>query len=126
MTELMSHEDAYNTLYDNVHAQVFLGKLASVGVVPVTEKEAIDLFTLAGRLRHVQTEKKASNSRFSSAIAALDKSLQTNPGFRQSQQSEAVMAVKQAAASVMDDPEIYNAVLSLKVREAQAYAGEDE
>ena len=43
-------QDAYNQLYRGVHAEVFLGKLASYGIQPTTEKEAADLFAIAGQL----------------------------------------------------------------------------
>ena len=66
--------DAYNQLFDGVHAQVFLGKLASYGIQPTTEKEAADLFALAGQLRHVDSPVKqaAEQSRFGGAVSALD------------------------------------------------------
>lgn len=118
--------DAYNQLFDGVHAQVFLGKLASYGIQPSTEKEAADLFTLAGRLRHVDGPEKqaADQSRFGGAVSALDSVLGDTPEGRQQSAANGQRAIKQAAAELMRDPSVYNAVLSLKAHEAAVLAGE--
>lgn len=117
--------EAYDKLFGEVHSEVFMGKLANAGIAPQTEKEAEDLFMLAGRLRHLNVEKKASSSRFGGALAALDKTLQSNAGYRQSQASNGTVAIKQAAANLMNDPAIYASVLSLKAQEARQLAGEE-
>lgn len=117
--------DAYNQLFNDVHAQVFLGKLASYGIQPTTEKEAADLFALAGQLRHVDGPEKqaATQSRFGGAVAALDSVLGQSPAGRQQQAVASGQAIKQAAAELMQDPGVYNAVLSLKAHEAAILAG---
>ena len=118
--------DAYNQLFDGVHAQVFFGKLASFGIQPSTEKEAADLFALAGRLRHVDGSEKqsADQSRFGRAISALDSVLGNTPEGRQQQAAAGQQAIKQAAAELMQDHSVYNAVISLKAAEAAVLAGE--
>jgi len=123
---LPNPEDAYNQLFDGVHSQVFFGKLASYGIQPTTEKEATDLFELAGRLRHVDGPEKqaAAQSRFGGAVSALDSVLGNTPVFRQQKAVHGKQAVKQAAAELMRDPGVYNAVLSLKAQEAALLAGE--
>jgi len=117
--------DAYNQLFDGVHAQVFLGKLASYGIQPTTEKEAADLFALAGQLRHVDGPEKqaASQSRFGGAVSALNSVLGQSPAGRQQQAVANGQAIKQAAAELMQDAGVYNAVLSLKAHEAAILAG---
>lgn len=117
--QLPNPADAYNQLFDNVHAQVFLSKLASYGIQPTTDKEAMDLFALAGHLRHVDNPVKqaADQSRFSGAVEALSSVTNQSPAIREG-------AIKQAAAELMQDPSVYNAVLSLKAYEASALAGE--
>jgi hypothetical protein len=117
--------DAYNQLFDGVHAQVFLGKLASYGIQPTTEKEAADLFALAGQLRHVDSPVKqaAEQSRFGGAVSALDSVLGHSPVAQQHQAAAYGQAIKQAAADLMQDPSVYNAVLSLKAHEAAILAG---
>lgn len=119
-------EAAYKQLFDGVHSQVFFGKLASHGIQPTTEKEAQDLFELAGRLRHVDGPEKqaASQSRFGGAVSALDTVLGNTPEGRQKLASDGKQAVKQAASELMQDPSVYNAVLSLKAQEAAVLAGE--
>lgn len=117
--------DAYQQLFDGVHAQVFLGKLASYGIQPTTEKEAADLFALAGRLRHVDGAEKqaAAQSRFGGAVSALDSVLGTSPAAAQQNAAVRSQAIKQAAAELAQDPSVYNAVLSLKAAEAAILAG---
>jgi hypothetical protein len=116
---------AYQQLFDGVHAQVFLGKLASYGIQPTTEKEAADLFTLAGKLRHVEGAEKqaAAHSRFGGAVSALDSVLGTSPALVQQQFAVRNQAIKQAAAELAQDPSVYNAVLSVKAAEAAILAG---
>jgi|GEM_PF-3630859 len=117
--------EAYQQLFDNVHAQVFLGKLASYGIQPTTEKEATDLFELAGQLRHVDgAEKQAANySRFEGAVSALDSVLGASPAAAQQQVAVHNQAIKQAAAELAADASVYNAVLSVKAAEAAILAG---
>jgi len=119
-------EAAYSHLFDGVHSQVFFGKLASYGIQPTTEKEAQDLFALAGRLREVDGPEKqaAAQSRYGGAVSALDSVLGNTPAGRQKIASDGKQAVKQAAAELMQDPSVYNAVLSLKAQEAVLLAGE--
>ena len=120
--------DAYNQLFENVHSQVFLGKLASFGIQPTTEKEATDLFQLAANLRSVDmnSEKQASSqSRFGGAVSALDSVLGQTPEGQQRQAAYSQQAIKQAAYELMEDPSVYNAVLSLKAHEAAVLAGQE-
>lgn len=115
---------AYDHLFDTVHARVFFGRLAQRGIVPQNEKQASDLFALAGRLRNVaQAEKAASDqeSPFTGALQALDGYLgQSGLGgsVKQAQAQERELAVKEAAAELAADPLCYNSVLSLKAYEA--------
>jgi len=117
---------AYSHLFDNVHSQVFFGKLASFGIQPTTDKEASDLFELAARLRHVDTEKQASSeSRYGGALQALDQTLGRSPEGQQQKAAAQQQAVKQAAANLMEEEGIYNAVLALKAQEAATLSGSD-
>jgi hypothetical protein len=115
---------AYNHLYDNVHAQVFFGRLASHGYVPQNEKQAVDLLTLAGKLRVVADNEKtaqAADSPYDYAVQALDGVLgQTgfNGQFKTAQANEEDLAIKEAAAELSQDPAIFNSILALKAQEA--------
>lgn len=126
VADLPNPVDAYNHLFDSVHAQVFFGKLANYGVQPTTEKEAADLLTLAGQLRHVDgSEKRAADqSRFVGAVSALNSVVGNTPAGRQQQAAFADQAIKQAAEELMQDASVYNSVLSLKAAEAAALAGQ--
>lgn len=115
---LPNPNDAYNYLFSNVHAQVFMNKLAGYGIVPSTEAEVSDLFALAGQLRHIDspTKQAADHSRFGSAVAGLNAALTSTPEAQD-------YAVKQATYDLANDPAIYNAILSLKAHEAAVLAG---
>jgi hypothetical protein len=117
--------DAYNYLFNNVHAQVFLNKLASYGIVPNTEAEVSDLFALAGQLRHIDSsDKQASDSsRFGYAVAGLNDALNSTPEGQIQQAYEQDYAVKQATYDLANDPSIYSSILSLKAHEAAVLAG---
>lgn len=122
---LPSAADAYQTLFDNVHAQVFFGKLASYGIQPTTEKEAADLLEIAAQLRNVDNPVKqaSAQSRFGDAVSALGSVVSSTPyGQKQAAIAED-QAIKQAAATLAQDPTVYNAVLVLKAHEAAALAG---
>jgi hypothetical protein len=120
---------AYQHLFDNVHAQVFFGRLSARGHAPQSEKQANDLLLMAGRLRHVEATEKAAaapqNDFYGSALAALDATLGEtgmDGHLKQAQAQEAEMAIKEAADQLMADPTIYNSVLSLAQHEAQTVA----
>lgn len=116
---------AYNHLFGDVHARVFFGKLASYGIQPTTEKEAEDLLQIAGQLRTADspTKQAADSSRFGSAVSALTNVLAPAPTTAHQQRAIADHTIKQAAAELMQDPSIYNSVLSLKAHEAALLAG---
>lgn len=118
--------DAYNHLFQNVHTQVFLGKLArDYGIQATTEKEAADLFAIAGQLRAQDNPVKqaADESRFGDAASALNSVIESTPEGQQAAAYSHDYAVKQAVADIMQDPSIYNSVLSLKLAEAAQLAG---
>jgi hypothetical protein len=118
-------QDAYNQLYQDVHAEVFLGKLASYGIQPTTEKEAADLFAIAGQLRHVDGPEKqaADQSRFGGASQALGTIMNQTPAGQQQAVAAEQQAIKAAVDQLSQDPSIYNAVISLKAAEAATLAG---
>jgi len=120
--ELPDPTEAYNHLSDSVHSQVFFGKLAEYGIQPVSEKEVEDLFKLAGSLRSVTVDtQKQAESRFTDSVNALNQHINEDPYVR-AQSVE--FATKKAAANLMQDPTIYNAVLSLKANEAAVLAAQ--
>ena len=114
----MSVDDAYQTVLGDVYGSTFMSKLAANGIVPVNETEYENLFRLADTLRAVSPEKTAS-SRFGEALAALSEFAESSP-LTQTAQAQ---AVKQAAASFVADPKIYEAMLTLLANEQTALAG---
>lgn len=119
---LPNTDEAYGTLFENVHSQVFFGKLAQLGYTPTTDREAQDLLQIAANLRDVAGPEKAAASRFNGASQALSAVTPTSPAVVQQRKQLQDAAVKQAAAQLAQNPEIYNAVLALKAAEAAALA----
>jgi hypothetical protein len=123
---LPNPNDAYGLLSSQVHNQAFFGRLGQHGISPRTEKEAADLLKMAGQLREAgfdsHTEKAQAadaDSPITKAAAQLDQIL-GNPQVQQNHDQ----AVKQACAQLASDPNIFNAVLSLKAAEAEQVAAQ--
>lgn len=122
-------DTAANTMFDRVHSRVFFTKLAQQGIVPQTEKEASDLLEMAGRLREVAEQEKlasANHSQFGGPLQALNGVLGArgwNGHMKQASEQQFELMVKQASAEAANDPELYNATLSLISAEAAALAG---
>lgn len=115
--------EAYNNLFEGVHANVFFGKLANHGIQPQNEKEAADLLELAGKLRGVDdNQKEAGDSRFANPVGALNEVLSETPQGQQVQAQEEEATYKSAAAQLAQDPVFYNSVLALKANEAAILA----
>lgn len=116
---------AMDTLFQRVHSQVFFGKLAQAGIPVNTEKDAADLLELAGKLRSIPQTKSAQAGIYAGASQALDHVMAANGldgNLKQAQARDQHFALGNAAAQLAQDPEIYNAVLSLKAAEAQQIA----
>tara|TARA_R100000005_G_C4863577_1_gene123674 strand:- start:175 stop:573 length:399 start_codon:yes stop_codon:yes gene_type:complete len=119
--------EAYNNLFEGVHANIFFGKLAQAGIQPQNEKEAADLIELAEKLRGVNdNEKQAGDSRFSGPVNALGAVIGETPQGQQAQAIEEAQSIKAAAAELAKEPVFYNSVLALKAHEAAIHANNQE
>jgi len=114
----MSADDAYSHLLGNVYVTTFMSKLAANGIVPANDTEYQNLLFLADSLRGVTSEKQAT-SRFSDAVEALAEYTANSPLSHTAQET----AIKQAAASFVSDPKIYQAVMTLLANDQAALAG---
>ena len=117
--------EAYNNLFEGVHANVFFGKLANHGIQPQNEKEAADLLELAGKLRGVDNnndEKEAGDSRFANPVGALTEVLGETPQGQHAKAQEEEAVFKAAAEQLAEEPVFYNSVLALKANEAAILA----
>ena len=122
-------QTAYNHLFQGVHQQVFFGKLAAAGYQPENEQQAADLLKLAGTLRAVHEEQavktaSAAASPYAAALTHLEGAA-AQAGFagaKTASAREQEYAIKQAAADLMADPAMYNAVLALKAYDADQAA----
>lgn len=128
--ELPSVRQAYDTIFDRVHSRVFFQKCAAAGIAPRTQEEAAAMLETAGKLRLIHESQPVK------AAAAQD-----NPFFQMNAGLDAVMAqyglapaqpapqeveagYKQAADVLFQDPEIYNAAITLKAYEAEQIRAE--
>lgn len=109
---------AHDHLYDRVHSQVFFGRLASRGYPVHNEKQAMELLQLAAIARqNGAQEKQAAESPYSGVLSAVQQ-VMADRGM-QTPRVDETLAIKQAAAELAEDPDIYNSMLSLMAYEAQ-------
>jgi hypothetical protein len=109
----LSHEQAFNTLVENVHMPVFFSKLAQeYGVVPQNENEAQQLVELSHRLRaaHGQELDKSAGqaAQPNEFLSAANELLGGAPA----QSAAAIPVEKYAAAELAQNPLIREASLT--------------
>ena len=113
-------QQAFNTLFSQVHNPVFFAKLANdYGIAPRSENEARTLLEMAGKLRIAADNPNikaaaAGTDPFSEASQALDNMLSGN--------SSADVSILKLAADVSANASIYQSVVALKVAQAQELA----
>ena len=123
-----------NDLIVGVHNQAFFGYLEQHGIRPQTEKEAQDLLELAGMIEQAAPTPAVAPSRFGGVKQALAKVLglpeaPQAPGFSKQSASVGVQlspalidGANQAAAELLQDPTMYEAVLLKQAELKQAAA----
>jgi len=122
---LPTPDEAFALLSAQVHQQAFFGKLAQAGISPQTEKEASDLLQMAGNLRAAgyDAAQPAPASQTDSPITKAAEKLATQLG-QDPAAANRDHAIKSACAQLAQDPNVYNAVLSLKADEAEKLAAQ--
>ncbi len=126
MMDMPTTQQAYDHLFDNVHARVFLQKLASRGYEAQNEKEAQELLGLGKKIDVAQedpTVKAAAEGagRFALANTHLDAELQRrgiDTGVKTAAAQQEDLAVQNIVSNLQQDPAIHNCVLALKTAEA--------
>lgn len=119
--QLPNPEQAIGVL-DSLYAEAFFNKMAEYGLVPETQEGALAMLETAAQLDALPeqpSEKSASVDPFVDANEKLASVLQQHgvgPDRAQVQQD----SVKQAAAALSTNPDLYASVLSLKAAEAMA------
>lgn len=124
---------AYDHLFQGVHQRVFFQKLAAAGYQPESAQQAGYMLQLAGKLRLAQQEQQVKaaadgNDPYAAALSHLDGVL-GDAGYgsvKQAAAEEQEWAIKSAAAELMEDPDVYNSVLSLKQAQADYYAQQQQ
>lgn len=118
-------DQALQTIVTGVYQQVFFDKLASYGREPSNAADANSMLEIAGKLRVVSQDPTikaaASKSVYGQAKEALDK-LASGGRFKQAFAQEQEVAMRNAARQLAADPNLYNAVLSIKAAEANTAA----
>lgn len=119
---------AYAKLFDDVHAKVFFQKVAAAGIQPRSIDEANWMLETTAKLREVNASQQvkqagAEDNPFYQMNAHLDR-VMAQAGIGQPTPHDQAVGFQKAAEYLMNDPEIYNSVLSLKVAEAQAIEAE--
>lgn len=111
----LSADDAYQLIYENVHAPSFFQKLAEHGIVPQTQAESKDLLELGGVLlgKYAQQQDHPGQSKY----AFLVKEVQKIPS---TQDEDALL--KAAGAELAADPTWSRAALTLQQATAQRAA----
>lgn len=121
-------QTAYAKLFDDVHARVFFQKCAQAGYSPRSYEEAQWMLETTSKLRTVVNSEQvkqagAKDNPYYQMNAHLDQVLASHGLGGPSYQDQDV-AFQKVAGDLMNDPEIYNAVLSLKCAEAEALNAE--
>lgn len=124
--EMPSQQEAFTHLYDNVHARVFLQKLASRGYQPANFKEAQDLLGLGAKIDAAQedpTVKAAAEGqgRFALANVHLDAELERrgiNTGVKSAAAQQEDLSIQNIVGELRQDPAIHNAMITMKSAEA--------
>lgn len=112
-------QTAYNTLFDEVHSEIFFRKCAAAGIHPESAEDAQIMLETAGRLRAVkQAEAAPPTSVFRQLKTAADQLFGAHAP--QAARHEQEQSIKAAADAILSDPKYYNAVLSVKAADAQA------
>jgi hypothetical protein len=116
--QLPDVNQAAQQLFDSVDASVFFNKLAQLGLRWETEDEAMEYLKLGHHLLEQENEKKAQAG---PSGLAFDLTAAHGLG-KTAEQQQQWSERSQAAIKLMQDPGLYDAVLSCKAAEAQAYA----
>jgi hypothetical protein len=121
--QLPDPQEAYDTLFSQVHERIFFHKLAAAGIVPRTRDEAVWMVETAYDLRRLgqnQNVKQANDESnpYYQMRAGLQTVLEQNGIYGQA--TDQTVNVKYAATALANDPTLYNAVLALKAHEAEA------
>lgn len=119
--QLPSVKQAYDTVFQRIHATAFFEKLASHGIVPATHEEAASLLDMGAQLMMLPEE--APTNRFAKVSSDLGAIVAQRTGVNPGQQANDQHLTK-IAMELCKDPEIYNSVLVLKQAEAQHYAAQ--
>lgn len=130
--QLPNVKTAYDTLFSQIQARAFFGRLGQLGYSPTSEKQAQEYLNLAGKLRVIEQDPQVkaandANDPIAQASAALDTAMARfglDTGVKTAAAQEADVSRRNIAAQLAADPSLYASVLSLKSAEASQLAAQ--
>lgn len=119
---------AQSVILDRVHKRAFLEKVASVApaFLPSTEEDFEHALAIGDELQAAaayEVQKTASVSPFAAARAALEQTLAEegmDGNIKLANAHQNTDRLRQIGAALLQDPEIYDAALAIKIAQAQA------
>lgn len=123
----LTYDQAYNVLYQRVHAPAFFNKLASHGIKPKSAAEAQEMLVAAGKLRTLwdaeQAEKAAAETNQLTKLSSRLDSVLASKGLSQAPAAEVPQVtpeIQKVAGSAAVDAELSAAVLTMLSHQNQA------
>lgn len=116
---LMPQAQAEDVFGARVWSEAYFNKLAEFGIVPTSQADVDELLKLAGNLRAAEQHPAVKAAQAKSPFAIANEAIEQFLGG--DGQAQSVKRAEAAAAQLLQDPQIYQALLSLKVAEAQQF-----
>jgi hypothetical protein len=118
-------EDA-SSVFEQIYAETFFNKLASFGIQPETEAEAIEWLKIGHQVQQLEPQVKQANADQRRGLAfevgdALQGILTEAGVGKEAEQREHNAEIYNVAQALAQDPDVYNAALSLKTAQAQQW-----
>lgn len=120
---------AMQTVFDRVHKRAFLEKVAQIApaFLPRSEAAFADMLAIGDDLQAadmIQAQKTASaGSPFAAARAALEQTMAEeglDHGIKQASHAQNTDRLRTIAANLLQDPELYDAALAIKIAQFQS------
>lgn len=127
--QLPSLDQAQQVIFDRVDREAFLAKVAQVApaFLPRTEEDFQHMRAMGDELQQAavleEQTKTASISPFAAARQALEQTLAEeglDAGIKTASAHQNATRLRSIGAALLQDPEIYDAALAIKIAQAQA------
>lgn len=120
-TQQLAPDQAYNELYNRIHAPAFFAKLAKdYGIQPQSEQESLDLLAMGGQLQQAYDARQAKQASDGSQFGQFVQELGGVP----QQDAQLDAQIKAAAAEAAQIPHYANCVLTVQRAAAERVAAQ--